>query len=120
MMKNMSLRNTVGRRLAEPSTNGAKVAEQMTIEGRERSTYKSEFRGAVVREERVRMLQERDQNQPVVHPQIRHEVNTKHVAETARVRPVRKTSDPKEETDIGDEYLEELVGLEERRSRDKI
>lgn len=66
------------------------------------------------------MLEESDQDEPVVHPQVRCEIKSEHLSKPARIRPVRKTSQPKEESDTRDQHLEELMGLEQWGTRDEV
>jgi hypothetical protein len=68
VMGNMCLRDTVGGVLSKPAHHAAQVAEEATVERGKGTTSESELRGAVMREERIGVLQERDQNEPVVHP----------------------------------------------------
>lgn len=112
MVKNMRFGNTMCRESTKPCTDRAKIAEQVTIVGRQSTSYESELGRTVMRKERVGMLEESDQNEPVVYPQIGNEINSEHLSESTRVRPVRKPSYPKEEADIGNQNLEKLVGLE--------
>jgi hypothetical protein len=59
------------RMCADPGHDGAKVAEQTAVESRECTAGEGELGCAVVGEDRVGVLQERDEHKPVVDPTIR-------------------------------------------------
>lgn len=73
-----------------------------------------------MREERVGMLQERNEYQPVVHPQVRHEVDAEHLEERARERPVDKCTEPDGDTEVGYEDLPFLMWLEQGCARNEV
>lgn len=68
VMEHMRLRNSVRSMGTDPAHDGSTVAKKRAIKSRKSSTGKGELGSAVVRQERVGMLQERDQNEPMVHP----------------------------------------------------
>lgn len=51
-----------------PTHNRAAVAQQVTIQSSKGTPGESEFRGTIMRKDRISVLQERDEHQPVVHP----------------------------------------------------
>ena len=60
------------------------------------------------------MLQESNEDEPVVHPEVREEVDAEHFGEGARDGPVDEAGDPEGDADVGDDDLGELMRLEER------
>jgi hypothetical protein len=68
MVKNVGLGDAVRRRRADPGSNGSKVTEERAVECRERATRECVRLRAVVRQNGVRVLEERDEDQPVVDP----------------------------------------------------
>ena len=67
-MQYMSLRDAMRSMGANPTHNGAAVAQQVTIQGSKGTPGESEFGGTIMRKDRISVLQERDEHQPVVHP----------------------------------------------------
>lgn len=68
VVQDVSLRNTVGGMRAEPAHNGTQIAEEMTVQGGKSATGKGELGGTIMRKKRVGVLQEGDQDEPVVDP----------------------------------------------------
>ena len=85
VVDNVRLRDTMCRERAEPGTDGTKVAKEGTVERRERTTRERELGCAVVWEEGVGVLEEGDEDQPVVRPEVRDEVDTNHLADPTSV-----------------------------------
>lgn len=69
VVEHMGLRDTIRSMRADPRHDGAKVAQKVTVEGGKSTTSESKLRSTVVREERVGVLEESDQHQPVVDPE---------------------------------------------------
>jgi len=74
MVGNVSLRDTVCAGGGDPGHDRSKVAKEVTVVSRQGTTGESELSWAVMREEGVGVLQESDQDEPVVNPEIRNEV----------------------------------------------
>jgi hypothetical protein len=55
-------------RLTNPTSEVTKAAEETAVKGRKRATRESELVCAVVGQNWVGVLEESDQNQPVVNP----------------------------------------------------
>jgi len=53
---------------ADPAHDGSEVAKQGAVQRGEGTTGESEFRSAIMGEARVGVLQEGDQDEPVVNP----------------------------------------------------
>lgn len=68
VVQDVSLRNTVGSMCAEPAHNGTQISEEVTVQGGKSATSKGELGGTIMREKRVGVLQEGDQDKPVVDP----------------------------------------------------
>lgn len=68
MVQDVSLRNAVGSMCAEPGHNGTQITEEVTVQGGKGATGKGELGGTIMREQRVGVLQEGDQDKPVVDP----------------------------------------------------
>ena len=64
----MGLRDAMRSMGANPTHNGAAVAQQVTIQCSKGTAGESKFGGTIMRKDRISMLQERDEHQPVVHP----------------------------------------------------
>lgn len=71
VVEDVGLGDTVSSSGTEPSSNWTKITEEATVECRESTTGESEFRSTVMGEERVGVLEEGDQNEPVVDPVFR-------------------------------------------------
>ncbi len=63
-------------------------------------------------EDGVGVLEEGDEHEPVVHPQIWHEVGQKHVSESTRIHPVREADNPEQNANNGYNDLREFMRLE--------
>lgn len=68
MVRNVGLRDTVSEVRADPAHDAAAVAEEVAVERRKRTTGERELGGTVVGQERVGVLEEGDEHQPVVNP----------------------------------------------------
>jgi hypothetical protein len=68
MMQYMGFGDAIRSMGANPTHNRAAVAQQVTIQGSKGTPGESEFRGTIMRKDRISVLQERDEHQPVVHP----------------------------------------------------
>jgi len=75
MVQDVSLRNTVGGMCADPGHKGTQITEEVTVQGGKGAAGKGELGGTIMREKRVGVLQEGDQDKPVVDPKVRHQVN---------------------------------------------
>ena len=128
----MGLRDTVCSMSTDPPHDGAKVAQKVTVEGGKGTASESEFGSTVVGEERVGVLEESDQHQPVVDPnnnqynpgnrsyrieipKIRNEVDPEDVQEAPNVDATSDAGEPEQDTNSGDEHLEAVVRHEHGR-----
>ena len=68
VVRNVRLRDAVCRPRAKPAPEAASAAEQVAVDGREGAAGEGKGTSAVVREERVGVLEEGDENEPVVDP----------------------------------------------------
>jgi hypothetical protein len=66
---NVRLGDTVRGPRADPSANRTEFSKKVPVEGRKRSTREGKFGRPVVRKDRVGVLEERDEYQPVVYPE---------------------------------------------------
>ncbi len=74
VMKNMSLRNAMSSVGAEPPEDATTTSEEIAIQGSKRTTGECKLSSAVVGENRVGVLKEGNQDEPVVHPSITRSV----------------------------------------------
>lgn len=117
MVEDVSLRDAVGGDTTEPSEEWTGATEKRAVEGGECATLEVERGAAVVREVGVSVLEESDQHEPVVDPEVRDAVDAGHLQETASHRPVNKSADPEQNTNITDDDLAVLVRSENDRRR---
>lgn len=69
VVQNMGLCNAVGSVCSDPSHDGPEVAERTAIHGAQCAAREGEFAGAVMREERIGVLEEGHNYEPVIHPE---------------------------------------------------
>jgi len=119
-MEDVSLRDSVREGPTEPAEDWTGTAEKRAVEGRERTSLEIECGAAIVREVGVGVLEEGDQNEPVVDPEVRDTVDAGHLQETTGHRPVDNRSKPEENTDITDDDLIALVRGEHDRPRQVV
>ena len=100
---------------ADPPPEAAEVAEEVAVERGEGAALEGELGRAVVREERVRVLEEGDEDEPVVDPEVGREVEAEDVREAEERDGVPDGDGPEEDADVGEDDLEVLVWLEDRR-----
>ena len=70
VVNDVGLRDTVGSMSTDPTHEFAAVTEQASVEGGQGTTLEGELGSTVVGEEGVGVLQEGDQDKPVVDPAI--------------------------------------------------
>ena len=70
VVENVRLRDAVRCKGTEPAHHAAEVTEEVAVEGSERSTGESELRSTVVGQDRVGVLEESNEDEPVVHPGV--------------------------------------------------
>lgn len=68
MVEDMSLRKAMSRAGTNPSHKAAEVSKQAAVHGGKSTAGESELRSAIMREKRIRVLKEGDQNNPVIDP----------------------------------------------------
>jgi len=120
VVEDVSLRNSVCEDATEPAEEWTSATEKRAVEGGERTTLEVECGAAVVREVGVSVLEEGDQNEPVVDPEVRDTVDAGHLQEPTGHRPVDKSTNPEENTDVTDDDLVVLVGSENHRGRPEV
>jgi len=112
VMGNVGLRDTMGAGSSDPSHDRSEVTKEVTIVSRQGTTRESELAGTIVREEGVGVLQESDQHEPVINPEVRNEVGTEDLEESKLVDRVAQTNGPEQGTDVRDDDLPPLVRRE--------
>ena len=68
VVEDMRLGDAVRGPRADPAPDAAEVAEEVAVERRERAALERELGGAVVRDDGVGVLEEGDEDEPVVDP----------------------------------------------------
>ena len=116
-MEDVSLRDAVGEGTTEPSEERTGATEKRAVEGGECATLEVECGAAVVREVGVSVLEEGDQHEPMVDPEVREAIDADHLQETASHRPVDKSADPEQNTNITEDDLAVLMRSENGRRR---
>jgi len=135
----MRLGDAVGSMCTKPAHDGATVAHEVAVESREGATGKCELGGTVVREKWIGVLQECDQDKPVVYPtitivnaadqyyrsnmglpEVRDKVEGKDFCKAFLVYPCCKDGKPDEDTDVGENHLFILVRGEHHSFRVEI
>ncbi len=112
MVHYMGFRGAMRHGRANPTHERTKVAKYITIKRCQSTTRECELFGAVVRQQRIGMLQEGNENHPVVHPvqtylsdekienhvnhspEIGYEVQAEHLWKSRLVYPGRKSAKP--------------------------
>ena len=120
MVEDVSLRDSVRDDPTEPAEEWASATEKRAVEGGERTTLEGECGAAVVRDVGVRVLEEGDQNEPVVGPEVRDTVDARHLQEPTGHRPVDKSTNPEENTDVTEDDLAVLVRRKHDRRRFEV
>lgn len=113
VMSNVRLGDTVSGASTNPSHKAAEITKQVTIERGESTTGEGELAGVVVGEKGVSVLEERDQDEPVVNPEVRGEVDTESVEEAEVVDSSTDSSHPDNHTNVGHNNLHKVVGREQ-------
>lgn len=75
VVENVSLGDTVSGSGTNPTHDAAEIAKEVTVEGSQSATREGELGCAVVGENGVGVLEERDHDEPVVHPATRSVFN---------------------------------------------
>jgi hypothetical protein len=119
-MENVSLRDAVREEATQPPEEWTGTTEKRAVESGKCTTLEVECRAAVVRKVGVSVLKEGDQHEPVVDPEVRNSVDAGHLQETASHRPVNKSSDPEQNTNITEDDLVALVRSENDRGRPEV
>ena len=112
VMGNMRLRDTVGGACADPAHDGPKAAKKVAVESCKSATGEGEFAGTVVREKGVGVLEECDQDEPVVDPKVGVKIEAEGVGEAEVINGKSDKTHPDEHTDVGHDDLQEVVGSE--------
>lgn len=68
VVQDMSFRDPVGESRAQPGWDGPQVTEELAVKRRESTTGECELGGTVMGNKRVSVLEECNQDQPVVNP----------------------------------------------------
>lgn len=130
MVENVSLRNAVSSMSTEPSEDVTTTSEEVTVQGCKGTPREGELSSAVVGKDRVGVLKESNQDEPVVHPsffkisspklktwslnvpKIRDKVSAENLEETKAVDRCSNCGSPNEDTNIGHDNLAIMVGRE--------
>lgn len=120
VMQDVRLTDPMSRSSADPTCNGAKVTEKSAIQGSEGTTGEGKLGRAVVGKERVRVLEERDEDEPVVDPKVGNKVGAEDLEEAEVVDCSNDAREPKYNANVGDDDLPILVRGEEGRLGHKV
>ena len=110
-----------------PTHDATTITQQVTIQGSKGASGEGEFRGTVMRKERISVLQESDEHQPVVRPvslastrniidnkfhqpQIRNKIESEDFPKTFVIYPCRDSSKPQENANERDRHLTLVMG----------
>jgi hypothetical protein len=69
VMRYMGLGDTMGASRPNPCHEATKVTQKVTVQGAKSTSDECKLGGAIVRQERIGVLKEGDENQPMVHPE---------------------------------------------------
>lgn len=72
VMENMRLRDTMSNGSTDPTHEASKISKEVAVQGRKRAAREGELTRAVVGKKRVSMLEECDEDKPVVDPITMH------------------------------------------------
>jgi len=108
----VGFRDTVGRVGTDPSHDLAAVTKKLTIERGKGTTRESELGSAVVGKERIGVLEESDEDEPVVHPEVRDKVETEDSRESVSVDGISNSSQPKQDANVRKDDLTIVMRLE--------
>lgn len=70
VMEDVSLRDTVGGKCTDGTHNGTKITEEIAIQCRQSTTRESVGRSAVMGEQRIGVLEECNEHEPMVDPEV--------------------------------------------------
>ena len=110
---NVSLADTV----ENVRANGSK---EVSVNGSKSSTGKGPLVGRVVGQDGVGVLEVGDENEPVVNPEVRENVKNEHLGDRTLVSPVAKTSHDGSDTNVGQDDVKVVTGLENDGSGVKV
>lgn len=122
-MCDMGLADTVHGGSHDPSAELAEEAvttHKRSVKGGESATGEGEGRGLIVREHGVGVLEEGDEDEPVVDPEVGMDVDGEDGEEAPGVDGVSESRRPDENADVGDEHVGELVRSEQRGKRGEV
>jgi len=94
MVQDVSLRDTIGCMGTDSSHGTSEVTQKAAVESSEGTASKGEFRSTVVGQEGIGVLQEGDENKPVVDPEIGNEICPERLEETLVVNAGADTCQP--------------------------
>jgi len=95
MVSDVGLRDAVGTGGTNPGHNGSEVTKEIAIVGRQGTTGEGELARTIMWEEGVSVLQERDQHEPVIDPEIRKKIGAQDLEESKPIDRVVQASEPK-------------------------
>ena len=134
VMEHVSLRNTVRCGSTNPAHEATEVAKKVAVQRSQCTTREGEFTGAIMGQERVGVLEERNQDEPVVNPnqrqqfsvlsrptttwegdipKIRRQVNAENIDKPERSDRGSYSEHPEYDTEIGEEDLAEMMRSEQ-------
>lgn len=120
VVQDMGLGDAVRGRGTDPAHEAAEVAKEVAVQGREGTAGEGELGGAIVRESWVGVLQERDQDEPVVNPDVGGDVVAPSVEEAEVVDRNADGDGPEDDADVRENDLEEVVRRENDRLRVEV
>lgn len=132
VVENVSLGDTVGGSSTNPTHDAAEIAKKVTVEGSQSAAREGELGCTVVGENGVGVLEERDHDEPVVHPttrsvlnrqcqctsdvpKVRNEVEAEDISKAEVVNRHANSQSPDDNATIGEDDLSVVVRREDDR-----
>ena len=112
VMCDVGLRDAVSRMGTNPSHDLAAVTKKLAIKSSESSAGESELGGTVMGKNGVGVLEEGDEDKPVVYPEVGNDVKAEDRSKSVSMDEVSNRTKPKQDANIGKNDLSAVVGLE--------
>ena len=123
VMADVGLRDTMSSRSTNPtgdSTDDARSTHKDTIMSGKGTTREGEGGSGIMGKCRVGVLEEGDEDEPVVNPKVRHQVDTEGVEEAESLDAQGNTDEPDSNTNIGLDDAAVLMGSKQRSLGDEV
>jgi hypothetical protein len=126
VVQDVSLGDSVRRRSANHAPDLAttnppgSTTEQGTINGSEGTTGEGELGSTVMGNEGVGVLEESDEDEPRVNPEVGNAIDAHHLTESTVIGPGAEDTEPKSDTNVGNDNLPGMVRCVERGLGDKV